>query len=304
MPSLSLSLSDSRCDRRNCRWLIVGMCLLASPLAAETVNLTPNQDATLVEHSQGGLANGVGEYLFIGRTGQPENRRLLLAFDLVGSIPVDATITSATLRLNMSRTISGAHPSRLHPVLRSWGEGPSDALANEGTGSTSANGDATWLHSIFPDEAWDQAGGDFSSLSSATVAVAAEGTYDWVSSTMVDDIQGWLQEPSTNFGWILLGDESTSRSAKRFDSREHSTASRRPILTVSFEVANTTAGLRGDFDANGRVDFDDFFVFVVHFGSVESSDLWDPAFDLVEDGIVNTDDFFAFAATFGRTTED
>jgi hypothetical protein len=37
---------------------------------------------------------------------------------------------------------------------------------------------------------------------------------------MVADVQSWLNSPGSNFGWLVLGDESVAGSAKRFDTRE------------------------------------------------------------------------------------
>jgi hypothetical protein len=52
--------------------------------------------------------------------------------------------------------------------------------------------------------------------------------------------------------------------------------------------------LAGDFNGDGGVDFDDFFLFAAAFGSQEAR------FDLSRDGRVNFDDFFLFAAAFGK----
>ncbi|OGG52251.1 MAG: hypothetical protein A3F84_04090 [Candidatus Handelsmanbacteria bacterium RIFCSPLOWO2_12_FULL_64_10] len=52
--------------------------------------------------------------------------------------------------------------------------------------------------------------------------------------------------------------------------------------------------LAGDFNGDGGVDFDDFFLFANSFGSREAR------FDLSRDGRVDFDDFFLFAAQFGK----
>ena len=52
--------------------------------------------------------------------------------------------------------------------------------------------------------------------------------------------------------------------------------------------------LIGDFNGDGRVDFDDFFLFAAAFGSKDTK------FDLNRDGRVDFDDFFVFAAHFGE----
>ena len=51
---------------------------------------------------------------------------------------------------------------------------------------------------------------------------------------MAADVQGWLDNPSANFGWLLQGNESQGGTAKRFDSRENPTPSNRPTLVVQF----------------------------------------------------------------------
>ena len=49
---------------------------------------------------------------------------------------------------------------------------------------------------------------------------------------MVADVQGWLDNPTTNYGWILAGDESGATSAKRFATREITIPEFRPRLIV------------------------------------------------------------------------
>ena len=51
-------------------------------------------------------------------------------------------------------------------------------------------------------------------------------------SDMTSDVQSWLDDPSTDYGWILIGDEADPRTRKRFDSRHNSAAP--PALVVDF----------------------------------------------------------------------
>ena len=53
-----------------------------------------------------------------------------------------------------------------------------------------------------------------------------------------------------------------------------------------------------DFDGDGRIDFDDFFLFAGAFGGM------DPLFDLDRSGRVDLDDFFIFATDFGKMAKD
>jgi hypothetical protein len=131
--------------------------------AGQTI-ITPTRDATLYQNSNGIVADGLGQYVFIGRVDvfQPAATRLrrsLFCFDVASAVPAGATITSAVLRLNMSKTISGSYPAVLCSVSRAWGEGASDAAGEEGGGTASASGDATWLHTFYPTSFWGTAGG-------------------------------------------------------------------------------------------------------------------------------------------------
>ncbi len=201
---------------------------------AQTVVLNPSQDNTLYEDPTGALSNGSGTAIFAGNTNNGEKRRALLQFDL-SSIPANATITSATLTLSMNQSIAGATTMNLHKVSASWGEGSSIASGQQGGGANSQPGDATWLHRSFSTTLWTTPGGDFSATSSANTSVGGNGNYNWTSAQLAADVQGWLSTPATNFGWILLGNEGLTPSAKRFVSREGASASR-PKLTISYTV--------------------------------------------------------------------
>ena len=81
------------------------------------------------------------------------------------------------------------------------------------------------------------------------------------------------------------------------------TATDREGLQVStaFQVviqAQPLEPLPADFDGNGKIDFEDFFLFVESIGSTPLHTDWDPAFDLNYDGQINIEDFFMFADAF------
>jgi hypothetical protein len=198
------------------------------------------KDNTLYEDTTGSLSNGAGQGFFAGRssgTSSGSIRRGLIAFDVAGSIPAGATIISATLTLNMSQTSSGAQDVSLHRALTDWGEGTSVAGGNGGSGGPATTGDATWIHTFYTSSFWANAGGDFFPTPSASQSVAALGSYTWGSTAgMVADVQQWLNNASSNHGWILVGNESVLQTAKRFDSREHDIAANRPALTVTYAM--------------------------------------------------------------------
>lgn len=220
--------------------LLVSFSLPISAAAA-TIELTPIQDNTLYEvpsrtpDGLGDLSNGAGSYLFAGRILNGELRRALIAFDIAGSLPAGATISEVAVTLQMSKTIAGATPVGLHRLLADWGEGDSQAGGEEGAGAPAQSGDATWNHTFFPTSLWMAPGGDFVGSPSSSSSVAGEGSYSWPSTPeLVADVQSWLDSPSTNFGWLVVGSESSPPTAKRFNSRENDSGE--PTLSITYQA--------------------------------------------------------------------
>lgn len=220
------------------------------------VNIGAAKDNTLYESVTGSLSNGLGQYFFAGKTsalGGSKIRRGLIAFNIASNIPAGATIQSAVLTLSMNRTISGNQPVSLHKLTADWGEGTSNALGQEGSGAASTANDATWIHTFFSGSLWTSQGGDFISSASASTTVGDTAFYDFGSSTqMVADVQDWLDNSGNNFGWILIGNESVGTTAKRFSSKQDTSETSWPILTVTFLPPPCCIGLRGDFDGDGN----------------------------------------------------
>lgn len=234
--------------------LVTGFFFISSLHAQIEVKITASKDNTLYENASGSYSNGSGDGFFAGQNNHGEVRRGLVAFDVAGNIPAGALIQSATLRLNLSRALSGVYSVALHRVLADWGEGTSVAFGEEGGGGTAATGDATWIHTFFNTQLWTNAGGDFAAAASAAQTIAGDlGFYDWGSTPeMVADAQAWLDTPAENFGWLLLGNEAANASAKRFDSRNHSVVENRPVLTIIYTTAtnvqNQNAALPEKFE--------------------------------------------------------
>lgn len=224
-------------------------CLLALVLAAFSLSATSwaqteiqiaaSKDNTLYQNNAGAFSNGLGHFLFAGLNNHSEARRGLIAFDLNGKFPPGAKILSAKLTLNLSKTISGPQTVVLHRVLAGWGEGASDAGGEEGGGADAMPGDATWSHTFFNTHNWSNLGGDFSPTASATLVVSVPNFYTWESTPeMVADVQSWLDAPTSNFGWLLMGNESVKGGTKRFDSLQNPVAAQRPVLRVIYSTAS------------------------------------------------------------------
>lgn len=220
--------------------------------AAATLTLTAVRDNTLVQrtNANGQLSNGQGD-LNVGRTNQDGSgpavqsiRRGLVAFDVAGAIPAGATIQEVSLELHEVQGQNGDQTISLRALLENWGEGSS--FFNGGQGAPAQQNDATWLYTFFQaatpaaSPTWTVPGGSFSAVESAsTVVVDDFGSgqfFTWSSLAnpqLAADVQSWLDNPGGNFGWVLLGNESTGQTTKRFSSRETDFP---PQLTVTFTV--------------------------------------------------------------------
>lgn len=220
--------------------VLCGACAISAH--AETVTLEPIKDATLYSNADGFLANGSGEFNFIGRTGSRGGgmpRRGLMEFDL-STIPAGSTITSATLTMHVNWFRGGALNISLYPVLASWMEGMANAGGGEfgggGGGSASGDGDVTWIHRWIGGPLWNAPGGDFAATAAATTPVSGAGFYQWSSAGMIANLQSWLDNPAQNFGWMMKAPETAVGNAKRFDARESSVAEFRPKMVVTYTI--------------------------------------------------------------------
>ena len=236
-----ISAGNSRVALAIALALSVGV-LRSERLCAVTIVLEPVKDTTLYSDIED-FSNGSGQFFFTGQTNGAANRRALLKFDVAGSIPAGSTVTSASLQLYMSRTQSASQTVFLHLLQADWGEGISDPSGNEGGGTLAEDNDATWRYRFYdtfdPPSApqWTTLGGDFNPTPTASATVAGNGFYTWGSTfAMIVAVQGWLNNPSANHGWIIIGNEDTPGTTKRFNSRSHATTSQRPRLTINYNL--------------------------------------------------------------------
>ena len=201
---------------------VVAASFAVSFADAEMVTLIPTRDATLYESADGSLANGAGQYFFAGKSYQNTARRGLLHFDVASALPAGCEITAARITLNAWQGTIGTYAVSMHRALAAWTTGASDAPGNEGAGTGALAGDATWLFASGDGAgggvAWSHAGGDFVAQSSASLVIGSSGLYTWSDPTLVDDVRLFAIDASQNFGWFVLGDESTAGTARRFDS--------------------------------------------------------------------------------------
>lgn len=233
--------------------LIVALAVV--PLAhAATITLDASKDASIFQNNvnnSSGAANG----LIVGTNAQSSTRRAAIAFDVASALPAGAVIQNVQLNLVLGGVAGGGGggggPASvtigLHRLAANWGEGiaqqqspPTDGLGGQGQGVAAAAGDITWNSSFHGSSLWATPGGDVTAMASASALIDAlvGGTKSWSSTAeLVSDVQNWFDNPSSNFGWMLVNtDEATANTGRTFFSSEVATAAFRPQLEITYEV--------------------------------------------------------------------
>jgi hypothetical protein len=269
---------------------------LSQGLAADTVTLEPIKDNTLIEDVTGELSNGLSDGVFCGRTGATSGLRILravLAFDVQGNIPAGSTINSVSLTLTVINSVSASQTHTLHRLLADWGEGASSSPG--GGGAPAQTGDATWLHRFFPDAFWSTEGGDFVAGASASTSVAgASDAPTWSEPNMTADVQAWLDDPASNFGWMIRGNELGMNTAKKLASRHWRIPEQRPRLIVDFTPPSSCAA---DVNGSGAVTMDDLRLVINQWG--QSGKPGANPSDINDDGDVDMDDLLEVLVNWG-----
>lgn len=221
---------------RRCPALVVA-ALLAGPVLAQiqVVTVPCAADATLYAES-GAAANGSGENLFVGANSASAVRRALVRFDVASAVPAGSVVVAAYLAVSVNQGNPGVEPLVARRILASWAEGPSNPSGSEGQGTAASGADVTWtLRDFAAGTSWATPGGDLAVAASFAGPLVASGTSGFdATEAGIADVQSWIDLPSRNFGWALLGNEGVASSAKRLDSRSAANAAARPALQVVY----------------------------------------------------------------------
>jgi hypothetical protein len=211
-----------------------------------TTELTAVADATIFAEQGGGtaydaVADGQGGSLWTSVLAAGVVRRALFRFDLTalppGSQVLEARVEAFMIRLREPQALA------LHRISAAWGEGPSNG-GDAGVGAAAGTGDCTWTHRFWPSQTWAQRGGDFTASASASTTVSGwPAPVTWSSTTsLVGDVQTWVDAPATNHGWMMIGTESGTQNATRLASRQNATPAARPRLVMRWLPPSLTDG--------------------------------------------------------------
>ena len=82
---------------------------------------------------------------------------------------------------------------------------------------------------------WTTPGGDFISTPSGGAAISQTGDVNISNGGLIADVQAWANNAANNFGWAIVGNtEGAATNARRFASRDNTTVSVRPQLTITY----------------------------------------------------------------------
>jgi hypothetical protein len=227
--------------------LIGGLALgfHACQVRAESVVLTSVADTTLIENAPD---YNLGGALIVnaGTTQTFTRNRGLFRFDFTGQIPPGSRITNVDFVVEVTGQPKEEQASSsfgLHRVLQPWGEGDKSSPDpnHPGLAAPATSGEATWNHRFaFTTNTWTIPGGaapnDYAAETSSETFVYGLGDspYTFVSTPkLIADVQAWVDDPETNFGWMLISQlEQTNFTARRFASRED--VGREPYVTIEY----------------------------------------------------------------------
>ena len=179
----------------------------ASSIAPTTCTLGAADADSYADQATAGTNYGTATNLDVRSQSSSRNRRTFVQLNLGAcSIPANALITSASLKLFLYAAPTQSRTYEVHRVTGAWTE----------TGVTWTNQPAVAA----------------SATSSVATGTTSNVTLTW---TVTADVQAFV-DGTTNRGWRLIDQTESSGAARlgQFRSAEFGTASSRPVLEVTY----------------------------------------------------------------------
>lgn len=223
-----------------------------------------NMDDTTIRSANPTQTGGNDFELGVGTAVGGNTVRSLLKFDL-SAVPSSTTILSTDLNLWFTSTNNNSPIDiSLHKLTSPWEENQ-----------------ASWTYAkTIPYTEWKTAGGDFSSDKLRTVkgigvppASIADAMVNW--KVPLDVVQGWVNNPTTNYGFMLKSDNETTQIYKKFASSEQSVLDRyKPKLVIIYKTA-ARLGLEDywDYDSHELVNGTNYINLGTHNNILQYKDL-------------------------------
>ena len=210
-----------------------------APLSLAASDLVPTATATLtfqqgdggaysttedtyIEASSPNTSNGGLSDLFVMNASGAPSKNVLIRFPNIfgpnpGQVPPGAVIESAALQVTVSNK---GDALSAYQVLEPWSEGSA-------TWNSRGAGLGPWTNP-----------GALSPTSRSTIAESTTtGSIGVKSFDITQAVRNWSTDPATNFGITVQQTSIFTRDGVHFRSKEYSTISARPKLTVTFSLS-------------------------------------------------------------------
>jgi len=214
--------------------MICAACVLfvGAVAGAETVNIPASADGSLWEWMPTAVTgNAADTRLRVGTVGARGNNtraRGLFKFDVAGAIPAGSTINSVRLKVHVTRAVDfEPRDFDLHRMLVPWTEEV-----------------VCWDVRAEPGVPWSQPGAgadaDYAAFASGSGLIGNPTLFGTPTEfifpsapDLVADVQGWLDDPAANNGWLMRrANELDPFTARALVSRE--AAGGAPQLEVTY----------------------------------------------------------------------
>jgi hypothetical protein len=206
-----------------------------------TATLTATGDTYIAEAGKATTNFGTAASLTVD--GKPDHGALL-KWDL-SSIPAGSTIQSVALSINVTGTSTDTY--EIYEVKRSWTE--SQATWKKANSSTN----------------WQSAGAQGALDRGSTVLGTVSATATGIRTVILNAaglavVQGWVNNPFTNFGFVFQDYANSTDDDLVFSSREISVAANRPQLIVLYNPPSVAPLSFGTMAASTSTSGDGGFV--------------------------------------------
>jgi hypothetical protein len=216
--------------------------------ATKDAGIFNNAAGTAVQANYG---SGGSNQMHVGLFNGGVYGRSLLQFNL-SSIPSNATITNVVLTFSDGGNGQNIPQIFVHKLTQGWTEGnansacPFSGACNVPGVALTSQTDVTWRETSYSGGAltnlWLTTGGNFAATASTTSTAEGNNAKLFSSAGLIQDVQNWVNNPTSNFGWLLKMDEAlTSPSTmQRYRTKEGASASgdntTAPKLVVTYRV--------------------------------------------------------------------
>lgn len=158
--------------------------------------------------------------------------RFLIRFDLSTASSLKDRLTRAVLTLDFNN-VTTAFPAALYQLTSSWVEG---TCSSGSWGCTFSGSGSSWnMRDHDTSLYWTTPGSDYNVSAAGPTHALTQGPLHTEDFDIdISTVNGWLTNPTTNDGLILMSADTNSTSITYIYTRDNTTVTTRPMLTLYY----------------------------------------------------------------------